>query len=260
MALNNFRFAVGSLNTRSLDASGPGSYDSSRPRLFVLDHMIRDHRLDLLHLQETGRFHNEILMKRFFFPDFHNAITSVGEISQHSIACFYNPATLVHVSSSVLEVGRATLSIFRSKKNPEKVLASFNVYGFSGGARVDQQNQTNLLNIIGDSINLCKRDFLDLQVVLAGDFNADFLKPGAPKTRQLRAFALTHDLIEVSLPVESTWRARRGENFSVSKIDHIFMTKFEDHRSFSFPCPSSDHLAVIASNRVKCKIKDPLPN
>ena len=117
MALNNFRFAIGSINTRSLDASGQNSHDSSRPRLFLLNHVIRDHRLDLLHVQETGRFHDEILMKRFFFPDFHHAVTSVGEIAQHSVACFYNPAMLVHVSSSILEVGRATTSIFRSKQS-----------------------------------------------------------------------------------------------------------------------------------------------
>ena len=127
MASNNFRFAIGSLNVRTLDASGSGAIESSRPRLFVLDHVIRDYHLDLLHLQETGRFHSEILMKRFFLPNFHHAIASVGEISHHSVATYFNPATLTHVSSSVLEEGRATLSIFRARKNPGKVLASINV-------------------------------------------------------------------------------------------------------------------------------------
>ena len=219
MALNNFRFAFGTFNAQSLDASGLNAHESSRPRIFLLDHVIRDHRLDLFHIQETGRFGD---VRRFFFPDLHHAVSSVGEIAHHSIATFYNPGTLVHVSSSILEEGRASTSIFRSKKYPEKVLVSVNVYGYAGNSRVDRQGQTNLLNSIGNSINDCKVNFPDSHFILAGDWNADFFKNASPKARELREFMVTHNLFETSLEVESTWRAKRGDNFSTSKLDHIF--------------------------------------
>ena len=179
MASNNFRFAIGTINAQSLDASGRNAHESSRPRIFLLSHMIRDHRLDLLHVQETGRFGD---VKSFFFPVLHLAVSSVGEIAQHSIATYYNPGTLEHVSSSILAEGRASTSIFRCKKYPGNVLVSVNIYGYSGNSRDDRHSQTNLLNSIGNSINDCKINFPDSHFVLAGDFNADFLKDASPKT------------------------------------------------------------------------------
>ena len=70
---------------------------------------------------------------------------------------------------------------------------------------------------------------------------------------------MTHDLFEASLSVGPTWRGKRGENFSTSKLDHIFLSALADHRAFSIPNPTSDHLAVIVSNRVKSKFEDPMP-
>ena len=58
MALNNFnfKFAVATVNARSLNASGQDAHLSSIPRAFLIRHVARDHRLDILNVQESGRF------------------------------------------------------------------------------------------------------------------------------------------------------------------------------------------------------------
>ena len=101
-------------------------------------HVVHDHRLDILNVQESGRFSDQ---QRFFFPALHNAVTSIGEVAHHSIATFFNPCTFDHVTSSTLMEGRATITTFRDKQNPGNLIINYNIYEFSGNTRDDRIGQ-----------------------------------------------------------------------------------------------------------------------
>ena len=147
---------MGTSNVRSLHASSPNAHLNSPSRAFLLPHVIREHKLDIFNIQETGHIADPSV---FFGPAMTPAIVSIGGVAQHTTATFYNPLTLDCIDNAPLQGGRATASIFRSKSNIRNIIINYNVYAPAGNTVNDREELANLLNLISNSINENKLRF-----------------------------------------------------------------------------------------------------
>ena len=160
------------------------------------------------------------------------------------------------LEAEVLATGRLSSQLLEGKTHGNKLL-TFNIYGLASADLEGRRKLDNLLDLILEKIRLVKLRFPLVSCYVAGDLNVNLNDESLPKSRALRSFAAAGQLFEMTAELPPTWRGVRGNNFSFSKLDHIFTDNATGLEAGSFPNLDSDHHVIYVRPFPKTKNWDP---